>query len=72
MPIECIHPSDTARPTWCVYPRGRQGPEHYLGTLHARDIDGFWYVQAPGERRISLADALRTLQFTRPSGRVAS
>ncbi|UQW99144.1 hypothetical protein [Streptomyces sp. RerS4] len=69
VPVECIRPSDTDRPTWCVYPPGRHGPEDYLGTLHARDIDGFWYVQATGERHISLADALRTLQDARPTAR---
>ncbi|WP_180356969.1 3'-5' exonuclease [Streptomyces sp. TLI_146] len=65
MAVECIRASDTDRPAWGVYPPGRYRPGDYLGTLHARDTDGLWHVQATGERHASLADAVRTLR--RPS-----
>ncbi|GAB2897110.1 hypothetical protein GCM10027074_75580 [Streptomyces deserti] len=62
VPVECIRPSDTDRPTWCIYTPGSYRPEDYLGTLHARDTDGLWHVQATGERHASFADAVRTLR----------
>ncbi len=62
VPIECIRPSDTDRPIWGIYTPGSYRPEDYLGTLHARDTDGLWHVQATGERHASFADAVRTLR----------
>ncbi|MFJ2847001.1 hypothetical protein ACIPD2_35985 [Streptomyces griseofuscus] len=60
--VECIRPCDTDRRTWSVYSPGSYRPEDYLGTLHARDTDDLWYVQATGERHASFADAVRTLR----------
>ncbi|MET9459959.1 hypothetical protein ABZY05_33555 [Streptomyces canus] len=60
--IECIRPSDTDRPIWSIYTPGSYRPEDYLGTLHVRDTDGHWHVQATGERHASFADAIRTLR----------
>jgi DNA polymerase-3 subunit epsilon len=62
VPIECIRPSDTDRPTWCIYAPGSYRPEDYLGTLHALDTAGLWHVQATGERHASFADAVRALR----------
>ncbi|MEV7817109.1 hypothetical protein AB0P05_41580 [Streptomyces flaveolus] len=66
VPVECIRPSDTDRPTWCIYTPGSYRPEDYLGTLHARDSDGLWHVQTTGERHASFADAVRSCESTEP------
>ncbi|MFC7994465.1 hypothetical protein ACFUV2_34920 [Streptomyces pilosus] len=66
VPVECIRPSDTDRPTWCIYTPGSYRPEDYLGTLHARDTDGLWHVQATGECHASFADAVRSWKSTMP------
>ncbi|MEV6048788.1 3'-5' exonuclease [Streptomyces xanthochromogenes] len=62
VPIECIRPIDTDRPTWGIYPPGRYQSLDCLGTLHARDTDGLWHVQGTGERHATFADAVRTLR----------
>ncbi|MFD7163703.1 3'-5' exonuclease [Streptomyces violascens] len=63
VPVNCIRPIDTDRPTWGIYKDGHHTYTDYLGTLHARtDSDGLWHVQKTQERHTTLADAIRTLR----------
>ncbi|MGW6577576.1 exonuclease domain-containing protein [Streptomyces sp. NPDC054945] len=56
VPVHCVRPADTDRPTWAIYQRS-----HYLGTLHARPGEG-WYVQASRELHTDFANAIRALR----------
>ncbi|MFF4012757.1 3'-5' exonuclease [Streptomyces sp. NPDC001717] len=56
VPIHCVRPADTDRPTWAVYQH-----THYLGTLHARPGEG-WYIQATRELHTDFANAIRALR----------
>ncbi|WP_327389041.1 3'-5' exonuclease [Streptomyces sp. NBC_01207] len=55
VPVHCVRPSDTHRPTWAVYQY-----ERYLGTLHHQAAD--WYLQHAREHHDSLDDAVRALR----------
>ncbi|GAA2417483.1 hypothetical protein GCM10010388_00100 [Streptomyces mauvecolor] len=62
LPVECVRDPNATLPTWGLYTPGRYRLDDYLGTLHIRDTDNLWHVQATGENHVSFSDAVRALR----------